>query len=115
MSLLLVTGLQACTRNTPEPVSPSLVAGTQTQDKAMLLTTQKWFAQASQSNPVAINWQQARITDNWLVAPFTNTSNPFAKSQKSGSRFLIAQVPANGVCTGRLVELIVDAQSFTPE
>jgi hypothetical protein len=81
----------------------------------MLTTTQNWFARTSQSNPVAINWQQARITDNYLVAPFANSSNPFIAKQKYGYRFLVAQVPASGVCTGRLVELVVDAHALTAE
>lgn len=83
--------------------------------------TQAWFAglhnsagSRTTSAPPAINWEQATYSENYVVAPFADTLNPFAGVQKYGYRFLVVRMAPDSSCTGRIVELIVDQSPATP-
>ncbi len=55
--------------------------------------------------PPAIDWERAIYSEEYIVAPFADTDNPFAVSQHYGFRFLVVRT-AGDSCAGRIVELI---------
>ncbi|MGI4871899.1 MAG: hypothetical protein ACRYFX_12075 [Janthinobacterium lividum] len=89
----------------------------------MLTKAQAWFAglkssatsRTTDSSQVAINWEQATALNGCIIAPFVDTSNPFAGSQTYGYRFLVVGSAADSSYTGRVVELLVAGQPAAPE
>lgn len=111
LSILLLSS-QACTRSTLEPASSLAV---REDSKGLVTAAQVWFTKAAGSSPVSIDWQQAHVINRWVIAPLTNTSNPFADKQKYGHRYAIVQVPTTGSPTGRIVELVVGDSALVGE
>ena len=55
-----------------------------------------------------IDWQHAQVTPEWIVAPFTNTTQPFLSIHKKGYRYVVIHVASTqGIITGRIVELVL--------
>ena len=118
----LLVGLSACSKKdepTPAPTPTVTVAAAAHTPQAV--KAQAWFegrrhAASSATGRVAlavqpaINWEQAVYSQEYVVAPFVDTFNPFADTQKYGYRFLVVRVAADSSCTGRIVELIADRQ-----
>ena len=109
----LFLGIYACSHDMPEPQvsTPQTSALDFTPaSKGAIETAQDWFLEASDFNNIHINWDKARTTGNWFVAPLTDTPDPFAKKDKYGYRYLVVDIKNSAEGSGRIVELIVDGQ-----
>ena len=124
----LLTCLPGCSRQ-DEPIptaNPTSVAAT----SPARAKAQAWFAGLSSKSTAAsrksstasrtagdaqpaIDWERALYSEEYLVAPFTDTDNPFVASQQYGYRFLVVRT-AGDSCTGRIVELITK-EATAPE
>jgi uncharacterized membrane protein YgcG len=109
---ILLLGLQACSRDTPEPTTYS--TATELNTNAAIVEAKNWFNQAS-NNTTNINWEEARSTGQWVVAPLFNTFNPFPNSNRSAYRYFIARTGVNKNYTGNIIEIVGEEQSLTTE
>lgn len=96
-------GIHACS------LVPTPTTDATSSKEAALVTVQEW---ASHNTPT-INWSLAQQDSNWVVAPLANVTNPFASSQKSAYRFLVAHAISHNACTGTIVELVSEQSTFT--
>lgn len=108
---IILLSVQACERNTPEPVFTTDIPA---QSTSLITTAENWYNKAGKPATTPIAWHQARSTGQWVIAPLANKEDPFVQRGSHGYRYLVSHVAPDGNPVAHIIELVVDGPALAP-